>query len=181
MATNTYPIAGVKLTETVAGTGTNLDQGNQFKLGTRIFADDGQEYVYCHASAAITQYYWVGVDENWEAAMLTDAMAQDGWMIGVSQVTVADNDFFWLAVRGANLLGSGIYEASGSDVQLFTSATAGLLQIVSDLGTGPSVTYSAITGVVNVAPPTSVTTNTAGTISAGFEVLLTFPHVASLG
>jgi hypothetical protein len=181
MGVNTYPIAGVDLTEKIAGTGSSSDQGNQFKLGTRIFADDGQEYVYVHASGAITQYYWVGIDEDWEAAMLTDAMAQDGWMIGVAQVAFSDNDFGWVAVRGANLRGSAIYEASTADVQLFTSATAGLLQGVSDLGTGPSVSYTKINGVVNVAPPTSATTNTAGTVSAGIEVLLTFPNVDSLG
>ena len=181
MAQNTYPIVGVNLTEVVAGTGTNTDQGDQFKLGQRIFADDGQEYVRCHASAAITQYYWVGVDENWEAAMLTDAIALDGWMIGVSQVTVAAEDFFWLAVRGANLKGTSLYETSGEDVQLFVSPTAGVLQKTSDLGTGPSVTYTQIAGVVNVAPPTSITTNTTGTVSAGIEVLLTFPHVWQLG
>ena len=176
----TFPLAGVDLSAKVAGTGASSDQGNEFTLGMRVFTDDGQEYVYCHASAAITQYYWVGIDENWEVAPLTDAMAQDGWMIGVAQVAASDNDFVWIAVRGANLKGSGVYEANGVDVQLFTSATAGLLQVVSDLGTGSSVTYTKINGVVNVEAPTSVTTNTAGTISAGIEVLLTFPNVDNL-
>lgn len=181
MAKNTFPLLGVDLTAVVTGTGTSFDQGNEHLLGTRVFTDDGQEYVYCHAAEALTQYYWVGVDENWEASLLTDAIAQDGWMIGVTQILVANNEFFWLAVRGANLLGSAVYEASGVDVQLFTSATAGLTQTVSDLGTGGSVTYTKLNGIVNVAAPTSKTTNTAGTVSVGFEVLLTFPNIDSLG
>ena len=73
---------GVDLAATVTGTGTSYDQGNEFALGTPMQGTDGQRYVYAHASAAIAQYDWVGIDENWEAAPLTKAMADDGWAIG---------------------------------------------------------------------------------------------------
>ena len=154
---------GVDLAVTVTGTGTSYDQGNEFALGTPMQGTDGQRYVYAHASAAIAQYDWVGIDENWEAAPLTKAMADDGWAIGVAQVAAADNDFVWVAVGGHNLSGNVLANCA-ADVALYTSATAGKLD-------DDATAQTKIDGAVTVAAN--------GGATAAVEVLLTAPRSAT--
>ena len=128
----------------IATTGTT----QLFALGTRMSYTDGQSYLYVKATAAtITQYYFVGVDEDFNAALLTTAMAQDGWMIGTTQVTVAASEYFWLCVGGANV--SGAIEGSTKvDSTLYTSGVAGVLSETSTSG-------SKLDGVVNVVSATT--------------------------
>lgn len=152
--------AGVNLTETIAGTGTSSNQGNQHTLGTRVSATDNQVYVYVHASEAISQYDFVGIDENWEVAALGSTEAGDGWTIGVAQVALSDNDFGWVAIGGANLQGN-VLGACAADTTLRTSATDGALD--------DNTTGTKIDGVVCVAANT-LTTET------NVEVLLTWPR-----
>ena len=163
MSIPTNGVLGVDLTAKVTGTGTSYDQGNDFVLGTLVEATDGQQYVYVHASAAITQYDAVGVDENFEAAPLTAAMAGDGWMVGVAQVAFSDNDFGWVAIRGHNL-SCNLLTLCAADVGLRTSGTAGKLD---DATSG-----TALRGIVAVSANTT-------TATAAFEVLLTYPRSAT--
>lgn len=137
----TSPLMGVDITQVVAGTGSSSDEGNDFALGTCVGATDGQEYMYVHASAAIAQYDFVGIDENFEAAPLTAAMAGDGWHIGVAQVAIADNEFAWVATKGSNISGN-VLESAAADTVLRTSATAGSLD--------DNTTGTQIDGVVAV-------------------------------
>lgn len=153
MATNlSTPLMGVSLTETPTS--------QVFKLGTRVMTFDGQEYVYVQASGAIAQYAFVGIDENFQAASLTKTIADDGWMIGVAQVAFTDDDYGWIAVRGANLTGA-VLGSCTADVALYTSATAGYLD-------DSSTSQTKIDGIVAVS---AVGTATA----ASTEVLMTFP------
>lgn len=161
MARVTTPIAGVDLTEVIAGTGTSSDEGNEFALGTRVQATDGQEYIYVHASDAITQYMFVGIDENYEAAPLTKAMADDGYSVGVAQVAFADNEFGWVAIRGHNLTGR-VAASCAADVALYTTGTAGVLD-------DNPTSQTNIDGVVVVSANTI-------TSAANEEVLLTWPR-----
>lgn len=149
---------GVDLDATIAGTGTSSDEGNDFALGTRITTRDGGEYIYVHASAAITQFDAVGISEAFEAAPLTKAMADDGWIIGFAQVAFADNDFGWVATKGADI-GCNLLINCAADVALYTSATAGKLD-------DTSTSQTKIDGVV------AVTTITAATSA---EIIATYP------
>ena len=146
MAHSTDGCLGINLTETVAGTGTNSDQGNQIAVGTKVKATDGGEYIYVHASAAVAQYDAVGIDENFEAAPLTKAMADDGWFIGFSQVAASDNDFFWVATKGSNIQ-CNVLANCAADVVLYTTATAGSLD-------DTSTSQTKIDGVVAAAGTT---------------------------
>lgn len=132
-----------------------------FTLGTKVTTEDGQVYTYVKASAAIAQYDWVGIDEDFQAAPLTKAMADDGWFVGVAQVAFASADYGWVATQGANLTGKTLASCA-ADVALYTSATAGALD-------DTSASQTKIDGVVRV---TATTTATA----AAREVLLTFPR-----
>jgi hypothetical protein len=160
----TLPIAGITLSKTVAGTGTSYDQGGEFALGTQTPATDNQQWVYVHASAAITRYRFVGIDEDFETAPLTAAMVLDGWQIGVADaVAFADNDFGWVCTKGANITGS-VALNTAADVQLYTSSTAGVLQAGgSTLGTSVA---SMVVGVV------AVTANALTSVGANVEVMV---------
>ena len=148
---------GVDLDELIAGTGTSSDEGNQHSLGQTAQCSDGCVYMYVHASAAIALYKAVAVDENFEAAPLTTALAQAGHMVGWAQIAFSDNDFGWVVVKGANFKGQ-IGAACAPDTQLYTSGTAGVLDDDS------STVYEPIIGPVILATAT-------GTITDGDEIL----------
>lgn len=152
----TYSPIGVDLTAT--------PDSIEHTLGDRVTAEDGQEYVYIQANGAITQYDFVGIDENYQAAALTKAMADDGYSIGVAQVAFADNDYGWVATRGHNLQGR-VGASCAADAALWTSSTAGVLD-------DASASQTKIDGVV------AVTAETGGAAAAE-EVLLTWPKSAT--
>ena len=127
MAIITSPLAGVDIAAVVAGTGTSSDEGDQFALGTKVDFTDGQMYMRVHAATAITQYDAVGIDEDFEASALTKAMADDAWTIGTCQITVADNEFFWVALEGSGNLKVRCAANCAPDVSLYTTGTAGIL------------------------------------------------------
>lgn len=133
-----------------------------FAVGTKTRGTDGSEWTYVLASALIHQYFWVGIDENFAAAELTDAMAADGWIIGVAQVEIASGSYGWVCTQGANVTGR-INLSCDADVPLYTSATAGVLDDLTSVGT-------KIDGVV------AVTGNSLTSVAANVEVLLTFPR-----
>ena len=142
-------VIGIDFTKVVAGSGSSSDEGNEFALGSRARAKDGQEYIYVHAATAITVYDAVGIDENYEASALTKAMADDGWMIGFAQTAVADNEFAWVAKEGSNITVS-VLTSCAADVSLYTSGTAGKLD-------DTSASQTKINGVTAVAAATSGT------------------------
>lgn len=152
MAYATDGTLGVNLTQLVTGTGTSFDRGNQIALGQRVIASDGSEWVYVHAGAAITQYSWVSIDENWEAVMGTKTLADAGYGVGFAQVAFSDNDFGWVCVNGPGNINVRVLASCAADVQLYTSATAGVLD-------DTSASQNLIRGVVLV----TAATNTAST------------------
>lgn len=131
-------------------------------LGEMHTGTDGTMWVYVQANGAIAQYDFVGIDENYQAACLTDAMAGDGWIIGAAQVAFADNDYGWVAIKGSNISGN-VLVSCAADVALYGSATAGSLDDSSTTGT------VKIEGVVAVAA--------VGTAAGGaVEIIFTSPR-----
>ena len=155
MAKNNSPVLGVDLTDTPS---TN-DRGHT--LGQRVSGSDNTEWVFVQANGAITQYDTVGIDEDFQAAALTKAMADDGWMIGFAQVAFADNDYGWVATKGTNIRARGA-AACAADVPLYTTSTAGVLD-------DTSASQTKIDGVVFIA----TTSATNG------EIIATFPRSSS--
>lgn len=150
-----YSPIGVGLTDTP----TTIEH----TLGDKAVAEDGQEYVYVQAAEAISQYDFVGIDEDFAASQLTSTEAGDGWMIGVAQSALSADDYGWVCVKGANLTGN-VLGSCNADVALYTSGTAGYLD---DATTG-----TKIDGVVAVAA-------NGVTDAASVEVLLTYPRCAT--
>lgn len=159
-------LIGVNLSELVTATGSSSNEGNQFPLGTTISTTDGQEYVYVLHTTPSSIYGWVGIDENFEASPLCTTNAEQGHIIGVTQVSASiDQSFGWVAVKGANLLGRCAARA-GIDSPVFTAAYASGTGVIDNTS---MTAESRIEGVVIVA-------FTSGSASAG-EVLLNYPHV----
>ena len=154
-------VLGVDIDGTTTGTTTNGASAKR-KLGERVLTSDGGEYMYVQANGAITQYDAVGIDEDFQAAALTKAIADDGWTIGFAQVAFSDNDFGWIAVRGAGgNIKCRLRNGCLPDVTLYTSAVAGMLD-------DTSASQTNIDGVVAVS--------TAGSSGAAVEVIATFPR-----
>jgi len=121
---------GVDLAAVVTGTGTSFDQGDDFTLGQCVKSANGNMYMRCHAAAALPIFSFVAVTENFEAALLTKALADDGHFIGATQVAVADNEFFWLACTGSDI-GGLVLVSCAADVIVYTTATPGAIDDTS--------------------------------------------------
>lgn len=121
-------------TTTWAGTTTD-GQNAPIALGTTARGTDGQEYVFVQAGAEIStttsQPFALAIDENFQAVKITKALASAGHMIGFApQAVVADNDFFWAVTKGSNFnIKVGV--SCAADVNLWTTATAGVLDDTS--------------------------------------------------
>lgn len=120
----------------------------EFPLGMRVQASDNQVYVYVKASAAITQYDVVGIDEDYNAAPITHALAKAGYQIGAAQVAFSSGQYGWVAVSGSNISGY-VLGSCGPDKALFTTSTAGKLDDAC------SVSGQRLDGVVTVASNTT--------------------------
>lgn len=131
----------------------------EFQLGEKVMGNSGTEWVYVQANGAISQFDVVGIDENYQAAKITKAMADDGWMVGFAQVAFTDNYYGWVATRGSDI-GMNVLASCASDVALYTSATAGSLD-------DSATSQTKIDGVVAVSA--------AATAATSVEVIATQP------
>lgn len=154
MAYVTSGLVGVDLTKLTEGTTTN-GEGAEFALGTRVTGTDGSHWVYVQAGAAITQYYAVAIDENFQAVALTKALADAGHQVGFAQVAFADNDMGWVCVHGPGNITIRVAASCAADVQLYTTGTGGVLD-------DTSASQTLIRGVVIV----TAATNTASSREA---------------
>lgn len=126
------------------------------KVGTEGSLPQG-EFVFVQADGAIDQYAFVKIEIDGQAAMLTTTNAgSNGLLVGVAQVAVADNEYFWVWVGGlrGGGVGSGIkgklaasYVAKNN---LFTTATAGVADDASTTKIAYVVGLTATTGAAAV-------------------------------
>ena len=135
MAHITTPVIGTPaLNVTHPGTTTN-GENTPWRLGDRFAGTDGQEYIFVQAGGAIStttdEPYFLCIDENYQAVKLTQALAKAGHKIGVApEIAIADNDFFWAITKGSNV-NVKVAVSCAADVQLYTTATAGVLDDTS--------------------------------------------------
>lgn len=142
--------------------GVDLDRTTttaEFALGTTVAVTDGGEAVYVQASGAITQFDAVAIDENYQAAALTKALADAGHDIGAAQVAFTDDHFGWVHKNGTNI-SIRCAAACEPDVALYTTGNAGILD-------DTSASQTKISGLV------AVTTASSGVTS--LEVIMTYP------
>lgn len=154
MAFGTGGMLGVDVSRTYSGTTTD-GYGSPFKLGTIESGTDGSIWQFVQAGAAITQYSWVSIDENFQAVMGTKTLADAGYGVGFAQVAFSDNDFGWVCTHAGGNISVRLLASCAADVQLYTSGTAGALD-------DTSASQTLIRGVVAVG----AATNTASTREA---------------
>jgi hypothetical protein len=107
-------------------------------LGTRIFCEDGTEYMYVRGNGVVAgQGYVCGVDASYDATELTTAIAADFNVdIGICAVNAAtaDNDYFWLCMTkpaGNTELGVWTLVSCAADTGVYTSGTDGAIDDVA--------------------------------------------------
>lgn len=125
---------GAKRDDTM--TASQITQGGKgFGLGDRYVANDGTEWLYVQASAAVAQYDVVTITIAYAAASLGTANDARGNLVGVAPVAFASADFGWVQVKGpvANM---NVLASAAANVRLNTTATAGSLD---DDGTAGSM------------------------------------------
>lgn len=115
---------GISFTTVTAGTTTN-GAGSPFPLGTEALGNDGATRRLVQAAAALPINSWLAIDEADQASLMTKTLIDAGYRIGVvHDVALADNDFGWVVVMGPCT--ALVAAACAPDVQLYTTATAGL-------------------------------------------------------
>lgn len=117
-------------------------------LGQTTRATDGSIWTYVQANGAVTAYDCVCIDENFQAAACTKALVDAGHGIGFAQAAFADNEYGWVATHAPGNASVRVAASCAADVQLYTTATAGVLD-------DTSASQTIIRGVVLVAAGTS--------------------------
>lgn len=152
----TSPIVGARLTT------TSTDA--KFPVGTMADGSDGTRWIYVKATGAITAYDVVAIDENYEAAAVTSALAGAGHRPGFAQNAFADDEYGWVALSGANI-----------SVRAASSCAADALLYVGTTGLSAGVVDDAsATGRVTLQGVVLVTANASSTTTA-LEIIATNP------
>lgn len=167
------PLLGVDFNATYTGTTTDGADA-PFQLGLCMNGQDGKEFIFCQASAALatvaSQALCLAIDENFQAAKITKALANVGHIIAVApQAIIADNDFFWAIINGANL-NLKVAVSAAADVALWTTATAGVLDDTS------GASHVRVVGITLVVAASS----SASAGSTVREVIVKRPFIAGL-
>lgn len=164
------PVIGANVNRVSSGTTTN-GANAEFPLGTRVIGPDGTEYVYVQAAEAITTAITspnaVAIDEDYQASLMTTALALNNYELGFAPIgsgidLIPDNSFFWARVNGSTF-NARVSASAAADTYLRTTITAGRL------GTASTASAVVFYGVVIVAAA-SASTSAGNTVR---EVLAT--------
>ena len=165
---------GANVNDVTAGSATD-GLGAPAQLGTLVNGIDGTAYVLVQASGAVTASTKapnaVAIDENFQAALMTTALAGAGHGLGFAPIgtgfpLIPDNSFFWARVGGTNF-NARVAASATVDTFLRTTTTAGRL--------GTASTASAVVFPVVIVAVASASTSAGNTVR---EVL--FPRAASI-
>lgn len=129
---------GAKLDDTLTSS-TLTQSGKGFGLGDRYVSNDGTEWVYVKASAAVAQYDVITMTVTYDAAPLGTGNDARGNLVGVASVAFASGDYGWVQVSGPTTM--NVLASAAANVRLNTTATAGSLD---DDGTAGSMQVQGI-------------------------------------
>jgi hypothetical protein len=122
-------------------TAASLTDGKGFGLGDRHTNQDGKEFIYVKASAAISAFDVVTFDETYSTVVAPLSTSNDarGDSVGVAPVAFASGDYGWLQVTGPCTM--NVLASCAANVRLNTTATAGSLD---DDGTATAMQVQGI-------------------------------------
>jgi hypothetical protein len=96
-----------------------------FAVGTRAIGNNGTEWMYVQASAAVTATFACVISVTNTVAHMTTTTGLRGLLVGVPAVDIAANSYGWVQIKGpANLQ---VLASAAANVRLNTTATAGAL------------------------------------------------------
>lgn len=162
----TSPIAGCALDTVTAGTTTD-GAGAPIQLGTRCLGNDGTEWMFVQAGAAISQYMFVAIDAAFQAYPVNSARVIEGMSVGVAQIAFADNDFGWVCLTGGGTVKGLVRGSCASGVPLYTDVSAS-----GFLDDSATATQSLIVGLVTLTTQASTTAQEG----SGASLQLSWPH-----
>lgn len=171
---STDGLIGANMDTVDAGTTTDGENA-RFPLGTRVKGPQGQEFVYVQAAAALSTGLKdpnaLAIDENFQARLMTTALALEGHSLAFApQLVIADNSFFWARVGGSGFNGR-VSASASADTYLRTTITAGRL------GTASTASAVTFTGAV-ITAAASASTSAGNSVR---NVLLTNPRAVRQG
>lgn len=163
------PLVGAPIGADVDGvyTGTTTNGENApLQLGTTVQGIDGTEYVLVQAGASLMASTRspnaVAIDEDYQAQLMTTALAGAGHGLGFApQAVIADNAFFWARIAGSNF-NHRVVASAAADTFLRTSVTAGRLATGS---TASAVYFPAV--LVTAASASTSASNTVREVLSG--------------
>lgn len=141
-----------------------------FVVGTMAYGNNGSEFIFVQASTSISLGDFLAVTNGETANSLTSTniVSSLGARIGMAATVLAQSvtfipagAYFWATMRGSSLAGnagSAVTAPVASNVQLFTSATAGAVTSVTTssslaAGLGGIQVVSSVTPLFNLTWP----------------------------
>ena len=128
------------------------------------------EFLFVKASGAVSQYAWVVIDKDGNAAQMSQSNDVGQLQVGVAQVALADGEYAWVFAGGLSGGGVGVgikgkvaaSYTSGAD--LYTTSTAGQ---VSSSSSSPAVKVANVVGVESTTPAAAVELQSFGPLKIG--------------
>lgn len=116
--------------------------GPPFAVGEHILGEQGTEWVFVLAAAAIAAGATVSIDPNFNATPLTPTLANTLTEVGFAQVAIASGAYGWVATRGSqlSLLSKGVVT---KNALIRISTSAGIL-----INNSTSAAYPIVSGLV---------------------------------
>lgn len=157
---NTLNKEGVDVTVvyTMTASTTPETPSPPFAVGDVAEGMFGARWVFVQASTSVTFNDWVAIKGSMQANSLTttNIAAAGGVQLGVAPGATASNGgtnatmtagtYFWAQVQGSQVAANGIAATSTSNVDLFTSATAGILTSTSGgIGVAGAIVTASLT------------------------------------
>lgn len=153
MTTYVSPVIGARLNATEAEA--------SHKLGTQATAQDGTIFQYVQADGAVSASDLVTITQSGQCSRATIANAMLGQQLGVAQIAAADNEYFWVAVKG-NPLSVNVSATSTLNVALYIGTTSGHV--------------STTAGSATLAGVAFLTANTSTAVAA-FNATVSWPRL----
>jgi len=110
---------------------TEVHSSRKYRLGTRKFAANGNQYIYLKGVASTIAGAWVSFDELFASALAdTDTAATVLGFLAIAQAAVdSTTEFGWYLVSGSGSAGAATV---ADNAKVFVSAAAG---VCDDTGT----------------------------------------------
>jgi hypothetical protein len=161
---NTNYATGSKLGVKLGDTHTTA----QFTLGEIVHGNNGSVWMYIQASASVTQYDAVRIDDGYKIGQITIDTAKQPLTVGFAQVAFSTADYGWVMLAGKPLV--RLAADCEPSLAIYCTTTGG---VVDD-----ATTSSMIQGLVAATSVTGATT--AATCVANFPTISRASNLTSI-